>query len=194
MASDPDDVTGKQLAAEQRVRAHEAGFAGAHSNPELTLADDDAPPGRDAQLVELHVCMGLNSCKATPPDKLKVFPHGTRHDPLGTAPMAGMGTCATAVHVCHGDNACRGQGGCGYAGSAYEQSKPGDSGMQRERQLRQPDQHQPRLLGRAVQGQERLEARARDLRGSACTRPASPFGPSPGEGYPDDLLPPGYIL
>lgn len=193
MASDPDDVTGKQLAAEQRVRAHEAGFAGAHSNPELTLADDDAPPGRDAQLVELHVCMGLNSCKATPPDKLKVFPHGTRHDPLGTAPLAGMGTCATAVHVCHGDNACQSQGGCGYAGSAYEQSKPGAQACNANGSCASPI-NISRVFSDGPYKGTSVWKRARKIFEARMYEAGIPFGPSPGEGYPDNLLPPGYIL
>src|SRR6185436_7242945 len=92
-------VMESDIGARRRQSAHEAG-----------LKSEPAPAKGAA--AELHVCMGLNACQY--------------HDVDGAAPMAGMGTCATVQHACHGDNNCRGQGGCGYAGSEYEQTKPGD--------------------------------------------------------------------
>ena len=58
---------------------------------------------------EVHVCRGLNSCKA----------QGIDWDfdgdgKLDTNACAGQGACATAKHVsCNGENDCKGQGGCG---------------------------------------------------------------------------------
>src|SRR3954454_20829433 len=94
---------GSEAGEARRSAAHEAG---------TTDASRPCPPAQGMVPYELHVCMGLNACAC--------------HDAPGTAPMAGMGQCATVIHVCHGEVECRGQGGCGYAGSDYEQSKPGD--------------------------------------------------------------------
>lgn len=55
---------------------------------------------------ELHLCMGLNSCKAT--------------GYSGTNNCAGMGDCATINHPCHTLNECKGQGGCGLFGTTEE--------------------------------------------------------------------------
>jgi len=189
--ADSDDLTGEQLGAEERKGAHEAGFDGTHSSPALTLSD--AMPGPEAELVELHVCMGLNSCKATGPDKDKVYPHGTRHDPLGDAPLAGMGTCATAIHVCHGDNACQSQGGCGYAGSAYEQSKPGDQACAANGSCASPI-NVSRVFSDGPYKGKSVWRRARAIFEARMYEAGVPFGPSPGEGIPDNQLPPGYIL
>lgn len=62
---------------------------------------------------ELHVCMGLNSCKNQGFTK--------QND------CAGMGLCATIVHACHTVNDCRGQGGCGLFGTAPEFCHPGEN-------------------------------------------------------------------
>lgn len=50
-------------------------------------------------VLELHGCMGLNSCRG--------------HGKNGTGELAGMGECATATHACAGMNDCRTQGMCG---------------------------------------------------------------------------------
>jgi len=55
---------------------------------------------------ELHVCMGLNSCK------------GNGYG--GTNNCAGQGDCSTIVHPCHTLNECKGQGGCGLFGTTEE--------------------------------------------------------------------------
>ncbi len=62
--------------------------------------EDILPP------VELHVCMGLNSCQ------------GLGYS--GKNACAGMGDCATVSHPCHTLNECKGQGGCGLFGTTEE--------------------------------------------------------------------------
>ena len=42
---------------------------------------------KSPRTTDLHVCMGLNTCKG--------------QDRPGTAPMAGLGQCATVEHACH---------------------------------------------------------------------------------------------
>jgi len=66
------------------------------------------------QILEFHVCMGLNSC--------------VKQDITGTAVMAGTGQCATVSHYCHSLNNCRGQGFCGGGGSlGSQQTEPGNN-------------------------------------------------------------------
>ncbi|MEM9548370.1 MAG: hypothetical protein AAGA77_20470 [Bacteroidota bacterium] len=63
---------------------------------------------------ELHVCMGLNSCK--------------NQGYSGKNDCAGMGDCSTAVgHPCHTLNSCKGQGGCGIFGTTEEFCHPGEN-------------------------------------------------------------------
>jgi len=63
---------------------------------------------------ELHVCMGLNSCKNA--------------GYSGSNDCAGKGDCSTAVgHPCHTLNACKGQGGCGIFGTTEEFCHPGEN-------------------------------------------------------------------
>jgi hypothetical protein len=63
---------------------------------------------------ELHVCMGLNSCKNA--------------GYSGQNDCAGKGNCSTAVgHPCHTLNACKGQGGCGIFGTTEELCFPGEN-------------------------------------------------------------------
>lgn len=63
---------------------------------------------------ELHVCMGLNSCKNA--------------GYSGNNDCAGQGDCSTAVgHPCHTLNACKGQGGCGIFGTTEELCHPGEN-------------------------------------------------------------------
>ena len=56
--------------------------------------------------LELHVCMGLNSCE--------------NQGYSGTNSCAGMGDCSTVNHACHTLNECKGQGGCGLFGTTEE--------------------------------------------------------------------------
>jgi hypothetical protein len=185
MASQSDHATGGEIGAARRAGAHEAGVEGAFA---ATVPEPDEMPGTQAQLVELHVCMGLNSCAAL---KLsKAFPHGTRHDPEGTAKLAGMGSCATAVHVCHGDNACRGQGGCGYAGSAYEQAKPGNQACSQNGSCASPI-NESRVFSAGPYKGKNVWKRARAIFEERMYEAGVAFGPAPGQGYPDDRVPPG---
>lgn len=59
---------------------------------------------------ELHVCMGLNSCKG--------------QGYTGKNDCAGMGECSTVSHPCHTLNECKGQGGCGLFGTTEEFCHP----------------------------------------------------------------------
>jgi hypothetical protein len=165
---DTDIVTGGSVGAEHRADAHEAGVSGTNSGATTSAATGKA--------LELHVCMGLNSCQA--------------HDIDGTAPMAGMGSCATAIHVCHGDNTCRGQGGCGYAGSDFEQSKPGDQACSANGSCASPI-NESRVFSAGPYKGKSVWKRARAIFEARMYEAGVVFGPSPGDGYPDDLVPPG---
>lgn len=126
--------------------------------------------------LELHVCMGLNACK--------------HHDVKGTATLAGTGECATASHVCHGSNDCRGQGGCGYAGIDVEQGKPGDQSCKWNGSCASPI-NVSRVSSAGPNKGKSVWKLARKLFEERMYDAGLPFGPSPGEGYPDDLVP-GY--
>jgi hypothetical protein len=124
--------------------------------------------------LELHVCMGLNACKG--------------HDKDGTAPMAGMGNCATAQHVCHGGNDCRGQGGCGYSGSEYEQTKPGDQSCSNNGSCASPI-NESRVFAAGPYKGKSVWKRARAIFEARMYDAGVEFGPSPGEGIPDAVVP-----
>jgi hypothetical protein len=124
---------------------------------------------------ELHVCMGLNSCQG--------------HDAEGQAPMAGMGSCSTVFHVCHGENDCRGQGGCGYLGSEAEQGKPGEQSCSKNGSCASPINVSRVSSGGQNKGKSVWKL-ARQRFEQRMYEAEMPFGPSPGEGYPDDLVPP----
>ena len=63
--------------------------------------------------LELHSCMGLNTCKG--------------HGYSGKNDCAGQGDCATVNHPCHTLNECKGQGGCGLFGTTEEFCHPGEN-------------------------------------------------------------------
>lgn len=87
------------------------GICGAPPAPAPPVAPPPTTAVTTAPL-ELHVCMGLNSCKG--------------HDRYGTNSCAGAGWCATAYqHVCRTLNNCHGQGGCGLYGTAEDDATPG---------------------------------------------------------------------
>lgn len=159
---------GSEAGEARRQSAHEAG-------KETTDAQRPCPPPPGQGPYELHVCMGLNSCAC--------------HDVKGTAPMAGMGECATVNHVCHGDGECRGQGGCGYAGSDYEQSKPGAQSCSNNGSCASPINESRVFSAGPFKGRS-VWMRARKLFEARMYDAGLPFGPSPGHGYPDDLVPP----
>jgi len=168
MTSASEKVTGDVVGEAERESAHEAGLGGVHLGT-------PNPTGKD---LELHVCMGLNACQA--------------HDIKGTAPMAGMGECATAIHVCHGDNSCRGQGGCGYSGSDYEQSKPGDQSCNLNGSCASPI-NASRVFSAGPYKGKSVWKRARAIFEARMYDAGISFGPSPGDGYPDDLVPGGDV-
>jgi hypothetical protein len=153
---------GSKAGEENRASAHEG---------QQTDTGIPCPPEHP---VDLHVCMGLNSCAC--------------HDVTGTAPMAGMGECATVSHVCHGDNDCRGQGGCGYAGSDYEQSKPGAQSCSTNGSCASPI-NVSRVSSAGPNKGKSVWKLARQVFEARMYDAGLPFGPSPGEGWPDDKVP-----
>lgn len=154
-------LTGGVAGSEKREASHEAGGT-------------RRPPTANRKVLEFHVCMGLNACKY--------------HDALRTAVLPGTGSCATALHVCHGDNECRGQGGCGYAGSEFEQTKPGEQSCKYNGSCASPINECRVASAGPFKGtsvwklaRKRFEARMWDA-GLA-------FGPAPEEGFRNDLVP-----
>jgi hypothetical protein len=154
-------LVGGKSGAQHHVRATEAGPA-------------RTEPGALQDAVELHVCMGLNSCKG----------HGFD----GSGEMAGMGTCATVFHVCHGANECGRQGGCGYSGSDAEQAKPGDQSCRLNGSCASPI-NESRVHAAGPYRGTSVWKRARKIFEYRMFDAGIPFGPAPGEGYPDDLVP-----
>ena len=156
-----DIVTGGSVGEERREEAHEAG--GPRVSP-------PTPPN----VKELHVCMGLNACQG----------HGVD----GSGAMAGMGNCATVLHVCHGWNDCRGQGGCGYAGSDVELGKPGQQACATNGSCASPINASRISSGGANKGKGVWKL-ARQLFEQRMYDASIPFGPSPGDGFPDAQVP-----
>jgi len=154
---------GGEAAELRRRSAHEA-----------NVSSIEAGPPAPSQAYELHVCKGLNSC--------------AHHDVTGTAPMAGMGECATVQHVCHGSNQCRGQGGCGYSGTDYQQSLPGDQACNNNGSCAVPINESRVFASGPFKGKS-VWKRARKIFEARMYEAGVPFGPAPGEGYPDDLVP-----
>lgn len=128
----------------------------------------------NAAPLELHVCMGLNSCKG----------HGVG----GSGTMAGDGNCATAVHDCHGGNNCRGQGGCGYAGIDVEQGKPGNQSCAENGSCASPI-NVSRVSSAGPNKGKSVWKLARQIFEERMYDAGIPFAPSPGEGIPDELVP-----
>ncbi|ASU84727.1 hypothetical protein CDO52_19695 [Nocardiopsis gilva YIM 90087] len=153
-------VEGGALGHEHRESQHEAG--------------GERPTLQQEQVLELHVCMGLNACR--------------HHDMKHEAPMAGTCQCSTVQHVCHGDNQCRGQGGCGYLGAEYEQSIPGEQSCCENGSCATPINESRVASAGPFKGtgvwklaRKRFEQRMWDA--------GRPFGPSPGEGSRDEWVP-----
>jgi hypothetical protein len=155
-----DFVAGGTSGKIRRTRAHDAGRTGVQPGPQAVK--------------ELHVCMGLNACQG--------------HDKDGTATLAGTGECATASHICHGSNECRGQGGCGYAGSDVEQGKPGDQSCKWNGSCASPI-NVSRVSSAGPNKGKSVWKLARRIFEERMYDAGVPFGPSPGEGIPDDLVP-----
>ncbi len=155
-------LEGGQLGFEIREGTHEAG------GPRPTV--------QPHEVLELHVCMGLNACK--------------NHDVEGKAPLPGAGSCATVQHVCHGDNECRGQGGCGYLGREYEQSIPGEQACSENGSCASPI-NECRVASAGPFKGTGVWKLARKRFEERMWQAGRPFQPAPGEGYPDYLVP-GY--
>lgn len=162
---DGSERLGGAAGARRNQAAHEAGVVG-----RADRATAAAP-----EVLELHVCMGLNACKG--------------HGRGGTGEMAGTGECATVLHVCHGDNSCRGQGGCGYAGNDLEQAKPGNQACVANGSCASPINVSRTHSAGPYKGHS-VWKRARAIFEQRMYEAGLPFGPSPGEGCPDDLVPP----
>jgi hypothetical protein len=123
---------------------------------------------------ELHVCMGLNACAG--------------HGRDGTGVMAGMGECATVSHICHGANECAGQGGCGYTGHEAEQAIPGAQHCRWSGSCASPINESRVHAAGPFRGTS-VWKRARKVFEQRMFEAGVPFGPAPGEGWPDDLVP-----
>ncbi len=80
---------------------------------------DEAPKkdkNKNPILGEPHICRGINMCKGLGASKENA--------------CAGQGTCATAkAHLCHYNNECRGQGGCGAKPGENECKGKGECGV-----------------------------------------------------------------
>ncbi|GAA0530450.1 hypothetical protein GCM10011581_28910 [Saccharopolyspora subtropica] len=130
--------------------------------------------GAPAEAMELHICMGLSACKGLDAD--------------GNAYMAGTGTCATVEHVCHGEGHCRGQGGCGYHGGDYQQFYPGAQACRFNGSCASPVNVSRVFSAGPLKGKS-VWKQARRLFEARMHEANLAFGPSPGEGIPDDMLP-----
>ena len=130
--------------------------------------------GTPVEGLEQHVCMGLNACKAFDID--------------GTATMAGTGNCATVRHVCHGEGQCRGQGGCGYAGTDEQQWRPGEQACRYNGSCASP-LNVSRVFSNGPMKGKSVWLQARRLMEDRMYRAGLAFGPSPGQGIPDDMIP-----
>lgn len=159
-------------------RIEEVRSGGSLGRTRRRMASESGGPRVEAaqlqKITELHVCMGLNAC--------------TNHDRDGTAPMAGMGKCATVLHVCHGANECRGQGGCGYTGPDAELAKPGTQACRQNGSCASPINESRVFAGGPLKGKSVWKL-ARELFETRMYEAGIPFGPAPGEGYPDDMVP-----
>jgi hypothetical protein len=124
--------------------------------------------------LEQHICMGLNACN--------------NFDIDNAAAMAGTGNCATVRHVCHGEGECRGQGGCGYAGSDMEQWRPGDQACRFNGSCASPINASRVFSGGPMKGKS-VWMQARRIMEDRMHQAGLAFGPPPGEGIPDDMLP-----
>jgi hypothetical protein len=130
--------------------------------------------GSPAKGLEQHVCMGLNACGGFDIDR------GAR--------MAGTGNCATVRHVCHGEGNCRGQGGCGYAGSDEQQWRPGEQACRYNGSCAVPINVSRVFSNGPMEGRS-VWKQARRLMEDRMYRAGLAFAPSPGEGIPDGMIP-----
>jgi hypothetical protein len=103
--------------------------------------------------------------------------------------MPGDGMCATAEHICHTHNCCRGQGGCGYEGQPTEQEYPGAQECRTWGSCATPiNQSRITALG-GFKGHSTWEL-ARMRFEQKMNAAGIKFGPSPRPGAPDTYVPP----
>ena len=124
---------GAEQRAARRASAHEANVGDKGSV-------GDGPP-------ELHVCMGPQPCQG--------------HDVPGRRRWPAWAAARRSSTPVTATTAAAARAAAAMPAAELEQTKPGNAGVQVERQLREPDKRQSRLLGGAQQGQERVAARAR---------------------------------
>lgn len=155
----------------------------------MDIADSvDASPcgayhGSQEQGREMHVCMGLNACRG-----LDVDNNSLKNTPDEIRNIAGTGNCATVRHICHGEGHCRGQGGCGYAGGEYEQFLPGAQACRFNGSCASP-LNVSRVFSTGPMKGKSVWKQARRLFEARMYQANLAFGPAPGEGIRDDLLP-----
>lgn len=135
---------------------------------------EESSCGSPVKGLEQHVCMGLNACRAFDIDR--------------AADMAGTGNCATVRHVCHGEGQCRGQGGCGYAGSDVQQWRPGDQACRYNGSCAAP-LNISRVFSTGPMKGKSVWKQARRLMEDRMYRAGLAFGPPPGQGIPDEMIP-----
>ncbi|HEX3425582.1 MAG TPA: hypothetical protein VHT30_05585 [Acidimicrobiales bacterium] len=169
---------GAQAGSEEQLLSIRARDLGQRAFVRRQEAGVTAVAPQPVQVVEFHVCAGLNAC------------HG--HDSGGTALIAGAGVCATAQHVCHGAGACRGQGGCGYSGSAYEQAIPAEQACSHHGSCAAPI-NECRVSTMGPNRGKSVWKLARKLFEARMFNAEVQFQPAPQEGSPDDLVP-GYVV
>ncbi|MFI0353351.1 hypothetical protein [Actinomadura sp. 9N407] len=160
-----------QLRYDSNGRSFGEGGAGTEPGGASPVEAECASPVKG---LEEHVCMGLNACNGFDVDR-KAF-------------MAGAGNCATVHHVCHGEGMCRGQGGCGYAGSDEQQWRPGDQACRYNGSCASPINISRVFSGGPMKGKS-VWLQARRLMEDRMYRAGLAFGPAPSQGIPDDLLP-----
>lgn len=114
--------------------------------------------------LELHACMGLNSCK--------------NHGFQGDNACAGQGDCATSQHPCHTLNECKGQGGCGLFGTTEEFCHPGHNDCRYQGSCGTPIISSRFIVQGPNKGRS-VWLLARKLFEERMTAAGKPFGPPP---------------
>lgn len=167
---DVDDFPGGNACSAPSSCTTPGGLCGGRTSPPQYTP----PHSNDA----VHVCAGLNGCK------------GLGRDQSGTMP--GDGKCATAEHICHTHNDCRGQGGCGYEGTPTEQWYPGGQQCNTWGSCATPiNVSRISTLG-ANKGKSTWE-RAREVFEQRMKAAGREFAEAPFQGAPDDYVP-KYVI
>ena len=94
----------------------------------------------------------------------------------------------TLQHSCHENNNCRNQGACGYAGDEVEQMNPGNQSCYQHGSCGSPI-NVSRVSSMGPNKGKSVWKLARQIFETRMYDAGVPFGPSPGDGYPDDLVP-----